>query len=342
MYLLLLAGSAFGSLSNSLGDPTSIVNAISAALPLSSIFFINYILTQAFVGIPMLFLRIAPLLILHVTRFLNNDKKLNRRSLMEGPLADTPVAYGTTLPNALYILCISLLYWVISPPIVVVSVLFYGCCYIAWKYQYMYVIVRNFESGGKYWYGLYNYAMTGLLASTITILAYMSIKEGAVQAPLLIPLPFIVVMAWRYTEGQFKVLSENVPFSVAVAEDEESSAYEEIEKFTEDYLKPPSLLAPKVVYPYPHRIDDIPIIDENGLVNSVYLDKKPETEMMPDGKGQHIPAAYRNQQQKQASGTSTQTMAVTDPKTSPFASLDSDINLGVWTIESASDKLYNE
>jgi hypothetical protein len=296
VYLILLTGSAFTSLSDVIDDPTSILKYISAALPSSSVFFINFIITQVFGGIPLIFLRITPMLYLQYIRYASNSKKLTRRTLFEGPLADTSVEYGTTLPDALYVLCISLLYWVISPPILLASVFFFGGCYMAWKYQYLYVIERNYESGGNYWYGLYNYSMMGLLASTITIMTYMSIKEAVIQAPLLLPLPFIIIFAWRYTEGKFKALSENVPFSVAVAEDTRSSdANMEISMFTDDYLKPPSMLVPKVIFPYPYRIGGAPLLDSHGLVNSVYLEDLPEGVYVADSNRQYVPPMYNDQ-----------------------------------------------
>ncbi len=211
---------------------------------------------------------------------------------MEGPLADSSVEYGTTLPDALYVLCISLLYWVISPSILIVALLFFGGCYLAWKYQYLYVLVRKYESGGTYWYGLYKYSMMGLLASTITMMTYMSIKEAVTQAPLLLPLPFLIIFTWRYTEGKFKALSENVPFSLAVTEDK--CLHKENIKFSEDFLKPPSMLAPKSVFPYPYRIGGAPLLDSNGLVNSVYLEELPDGVFIADKSQQYVPPVFND------------------------------------------------
>lgn len=293
VYLLLLTGSAFNSLGDMIDDPESILNYISAALPTSSVFFINFIITQIFAGIPLIYLRIGPMLYFNFIRYTNNEKKLTRRTLFEGPLADATIEYGTTLPDALYVLCITLLYWVISPMVLVAAVLFFGGSYIAYKYQYLYVVVRKSESGGQYWYGLYNYSMMGLLFSTATIMTYMSIKEAIEQAPLLLPLPFIIIFAWRYTEGRFKALSENVPYSIAVAEDTDPSAHAKTKTFTEDYLKQPALIAPKTVFPYPYRIGGMPLLDENGRVSSVYIEDLPEGVCGDDPTRSYIPPAYQ-------------------------------------------------
>lgn len=275
VYLTLLAGSAFSSISDVASDPESILNYISAALPTTSVFFINFIITQLFAGVPLIFLRIFPFIYYSVIRYGAPEKFLTKRIIMEGPLVDSPVEYGTTLPDALYVLCICLLYWVISPLILLIATLYFGGNYLAWKYQYLYVIVRNYESGGQYWYGLYNYSMLGLLASSITALAYMGLKKAVTQGPLMFPLPFVVIFFWRYTEQRFKALSENVPFSTAAHYDFDPDHSNIPNAFTEDYLKQPSLVEEKIVYPCPYRIHKTPLINEDGLVNEVYLHEIP-------------------------------------------------------------------
>jgi calcium permeable stress-gated cation channel len=295
VYLILLTGSAFNSLSDMIDNPSSILTYISAALPTSSIFFINFIITQVLSGIPLSYMRIGPLLYLTYIRHFTSEKKLTRRTLVEGPLASATVEYGTTLPDALYVLCITLLYWVISPFVLVVSTLYFGGSYLSWKYQYLYIVVRQSESGGQYWYGLYTYSMMGLLASTLTMITYMSIKEAIVQAPLLLPLPLLIVFAWRYTEGRFKALSENVPFSLAVAEDLKAGHVDVTNAFTEDYLKQPNVLAAKMVFPYPYRIGGLPLLDENGLLNNVYLEDLPEGVYLSDPQHKYIPPMYQEE-----------------------------------------------
>lgn len=276
VYLTLLTGSAFTSISDVINDPQSILNYVSAALPASSVFFMNFLITQIFSGVPMIFLRIFPTLMFAIIRYGTAEKNITRRTLLEGPLADMNMDYGTTLPNALYVLCITLLYWVISPIIIVLAVLYFAGSYIAYKYQYLYVLSRNFESGGQFWYGLYSYSMMGLLASTATFMTYLSIKQAIFQAPLTLPLPFLIIYAWRHTESKFKELSQNVPYSTAVKEDLQGNKEEIFKQFTEDYLKQPNIVAPKYVYPYPYRINQQPLIDGDGLVNGLYLQDIPE------------------------------------------------------------------
>jgi hypothetical protein len=202
---------------------------------------------------------------------------MTRRSLFSpiGPLADTVIEYGTILPDSLYVLCITLLYWVITPIILPIATIFFGATMLAWKYQFLYVIQRQYESGGKYWYGLYNYSMLGLFASTITMMAYMSIKEGISQAPLLVPLPILIIFMYQYMNTRFEALSKNIPYSTAVKADANKQNDNIIrDTFTETFLKHPPLAAKKEIFPYPYRIDGLPLIDNKGEVNRVYVSEQ--------------------------------------------------------------------
>ncbi len=275
VYLTLLAGSAFTSINDVLDNPTSILNYISAALPSTSVFFINYCITQLFISLPLLSLQLNQLVYYLIIRLFYNEKQLTRRMIIKDILSNVTIEYGTSLPDSLYILTIALLYWVIAPIVIIICTAIFGATYVLLKYQYLYIYTRKYESGGKYWYGLYYYSMLALLASTITIIAYMSIKEAVTQAPLFLPLPFIIFFFWRYTEGRFKALSENIPYSAATKVDlsqlRKDENDREYQSFTWDYLKQPSLTAPKYIRPYPYRINGVKLISDDGLVDPIYF-----------------------------------------------------------------------
>lgn len=131
------------------------------------------------------------------------------------------MTYGNTLPYLLYVLCVVQLYWVISPVLTFFATGFFFTSYTAYKYMFAFVTIRAYESGGLFFYGLYRYSMTGLLAANVLFITYMGIKQGAVQAPLLAPLPFIILYCWRYTEKKYKVMSQTIPYDTAVRDDDD-------------------------------------------------------------------------------------------------------------------------
>lgn len=280
MYLLLLAGSIFGALADALKRPTSIVFLLGKAVPGVSTFFLNYIITVGLTGIPTLLLRAPALVVYKIFRTVFKEKKLTRRALTEGPLAPFPLDYGIYLPPVIYVLAIVLTYWIISPIVLVAGALYFGGMLLAWKYLLLYVVVPAFESGGTFFYQLYKFCMISLMASTITIIGFMIIKQAAAQAPLMIPLPFIIISAWRYTERKFLRLSLNLPFSIAVNDDKglnEEKMAEIHGKFSPDYLRQPEFLFPDVAKPFPYRINDIPLLTSDGHVSEAYW-----TDAIPD------------------------------------------------------------
>jgi hypothetical protein len=277
VYLTLLAGSAFSSVSDIIDNPGGTLNYISAALPSTSVFFMNYCIIQLLVSLPLLSLQLNQLIYYLIYRILYKEKTLTRRSIVETILSPVTLEYGTTLPDSLFILSIGLLYWVIAPIVLMITCLIFGGTYVLFKYQYLYILVRKYESGGQYWYGLYKYAMLALFWSTITMIAYLSIKEAIIQGPLLVPLPIIIIFVWKFTETQFKKLSQNIPYSVATKVDfiQQRETSQEYSSFNVNYLKQPSLTAPKYVRPYPYRLNNQRLIDEHGLINPIYWNDNP-------------------------------------------------------------------
>eukprot|EP00981_Chlorochromonas_danica_P003712 scaffold684_cov167-Ochromonas_danica.AAC.11 len=274
-------GSAVTSVSAIIDDPANVLYTISTALPTTSVFFMNYIITTALTGITTNYLQFWSLLYFVVVRIFYPGDRLTRRKLVEGPLAKISVNYGATLPEGLYVLTIFLLYWVIAPCTVYLAWGYFGAGYLCWKYQMLYVVERNFESGGKFWYGLYTYSMVALLASTVTMIAYMSIKQGVSQAPALLPLLPIIIYQWKRTEGRYKALSMITPYSVAVQADVKAQAEGTVDAFNENYLKQPCLISPTRVFPYPYRIDAIPLLDDRGCLNEIYLSDEPPAYARP-------------------------------------------------------------
>jgi hypothetical protein len=207
VYLILIAGSIFGALTDAINNPASIVTLLANSLPGVSTFFLNLLLTFLLSGVPLALLRIGPAATYKLYRACFNERKLTRREMLEGPLAEVTADYATLLPQFLYILCIALNYWVIAPIVGFVAGLVFAANYAVYKYQLCYVIVSKNESGGMFFYKLYTYSMVGLMTSVVTMVGYLGIKEAAIQAPLLVPLPIIIYCVWCYTEEKFKALS---------------------------------------------------------------------------------------------------------------------------------------
>lgn len=164
----------------------------------------------------MLMLRIGPIIVFKLYLKIFNPKKMTRRDFVEGPLNKAPIKYEVLIPKMLYLVAIQLTFLVISPILLIVSGLMFSGLFLAWKYQLCYVITPTSQMGGMLWYRIYKYAMTALMASSITMIGYMGIKEGFAQSALLIPLPFIIKFVWNSTVQKFETISLDLAHSEAV------------------------------------------------------------------------------------------------------------------------------
>jgi calcium permeable stress-gated cation channel len=285
VYLLLLAGSVFGALADLLDNPLSIVNLLAESLPTVATFFLNYFITLTLSGGPLLLLRIVPLIILKLYRNCFNSKKLTLRILLEGPLAPASVNYSLLIPSILYPVCISLLYMVIAPILFAAAGIYFLSQYLVWKYQFCYILVPSQETGGVYWFKMFQFTLVGIMTSNITMIGYMALKQGIATTILLLPLPFLVNIFWGRCHEKFYSFSLNLSYCQAVQKDAEliSSL---IPKFSVDYFLPKGMITPSskttnslqnLTAPYPYRLNNIDLLDEKtGFLNEVYYDSKEE------------------------------------------------------------------
>jgi hypothetical protein len=280
----------------------SVFTLLGKAIPSVSIFFINLTLTILLSGPPMMLLRIVPLIIYRIYRGCFSERKLTRRMLLEGPLADNDINYGTTIPGELYIFAIMLLYWVISPILLPICGMIFASHYLVFKYQLLYVIVPENQTGGAFFYKMFNFTMTGLMFSSIAFIGYMAIRQ-ATQTPLLIPLPIIVYVFWGMTEQRFKQFTVNMAHSRALDADTSADGGGEGAEgtFSEEFFIPPELSGPSVLAPEVYRIKEMPLIDEKGYLNEEYHEPEvppvnplftevPIEEVSPDKLNGDIPA----------------------------------------------------
>lgn len=212
-----------------------------------------------------------------------NPRKLTLRTLLEGPLADCSIDYSLLIPTIIYPVCIALTYMVIAPILFATAGVYFAATYIAWKYQLCYIVVPSNETGGKFWYKMFNFTMTGLLASNITMIGYMAIKLGIATTILLIPLPIIVYSVWGHCHEKFYLFSTNLSHRQALLKDtskvspveldSKTSINPLVKSFSTQYFIP-NVLQSKISLqePFPYRVEDTELFDQKtGFINSVYF-----------------------------------------------------------------------
>jgi len=150
---------------------------------------------------------------------LSDEKALTIRQLLEGPLEEEIIDYSNELPNILYLLFITFIYWTIAPVINILAGILFGAYYIQYKYQFCYVYVNNRESGGMYFQQMFKFSMQLLMLSSMVNISYMGLKLGKLQAPLMFPLPVVIYGVWSYILYKFDRISNNASCRRAMAAD---------------------------------------------------------------------------------------------------------------------------
>lgn len=221
-------------------------------------------------GVPFMLLQPFPQLMMFYYDFIGNaTDTVTRRQLLgeNGPLADIPFDYGSTLPTILYVLCIVMTYWTLAPIIAILGAFYFIGLYVVYKFKFFYVHTREFETGGTFFYGLFDNGMFCLVVSSFLITAYVSIKEGFIQASCLFPLSFVNYYCWCHISDKFKHRSSNMAYNCASSGDlndpeiSPKATGAMIEKLDDEaYLQPELRSDVTEAMPYPHRINNIPLL----------------------------------------------------------------------------------
>lgn len=296
MYFLIVAGSFASAISDLIDDPSSAMTTLGSSLPAISVLFINYALNVTLIQIPADMIRLPVMFLFLFYKDVLKEKSLTRRQLVNGPLEDEHLDYGVVLPQLMYLMVLTINYWTISP--ILIGVLVFTFCgqYLRFKYKLLYIYVPRYESGGYFWYGLYKYTMYALVASTVTMIAYMGIKEGPTQAALLLPLLYVIFKAWKFAEFHHKDVSMFVAYSSAVEADcktyaSPDAATKLYESFHADYYKQPYFSAAQIAVVQPYRIDGTPLFTNNGNLDSVYYKEIANSAQIGSGAHSHLQSA---------------------------------------------------
>jgi hypothetical protein len=153
-------------------------------------------------------------------------------------------------------------YWTMCPLLSIIGAFFFVGTYVVYKHQFLYVFTREFETGGQFWYQLFDSSMFCLVISCTLITAYVSVKGGISQAALLFPLPFTVWYCWCNITNQYEHRSANMAFNCAVSSDENHLSHSALlstlvpDCYKQPCMKPEATTAT----PYPHRLEEKPLL----------------------------------------------------------------------------------
>lgn len=146
------SGTIFNSLNEIIKSPERLAAILGENLPQVSVYFANLVITRTFLGLPIEMLRFWPLLSILSVKSCSDRKKMTRRELRTGVFYDPPMWYGWCYPQVMMVLMILVTYSTIAPFLMPICSIFFGFCYLMYKYQLLYVFINDYQSGGYMWY----------------------------------------------------------------------------------------------------------------------------------------------------------------------------------------------
>ncbi|KAF7732528.1 hypothetical protein EC973_003275 [Apophysomyces ossiformis] len=187
--LVFTASSAlFKSLTEILADPAKIASILAEALPQVSPFFVNYVVMQGMMLLPIQLLQIGPVILQLISRaFLCKTPRDYAETL-----APRMYNYGWGYPAPVFMFVILLVYSTIAPHILIFGTIYYGLAYLVFKYQLLYVYFHPYEVAGRMWPLVFERIIVGLLIfegmAAVTMLFRVGVNAAYQNSTQYLPL----------------------------------------------------------------------------------------------------------------------------------------------------------
>eukprot|EP01138_Halocafeteria_seosinensis_P002273 gb/GECG01002327.1/.p1 GENE.gb/GECG01002327.1/~~gb/GECG01002327.1/.p1 ORF type:complete len:1134 (+),score=97.44 gb/GECG01002327.1/:1-3402(+) len=236
MFVFTISGTVLDSLGTIIHHPGDIVNMLGRSLPRLSAFFINLLMLWTLSGMPWEILRIYDLgwfylyfrkqMLLPVLNYIPLVNKLHkgngkvarentyqlwnmtRREFWEQVLQYAgPFSWPSQLTNSLLAFLIGITYASINPVIAPIAALFYISAGFNWKYSFLYVNHKSWETGGTVWPLMARRIIASLIVYQLTLIGLLGLKKSGSSA-LVVPLLFITILYDRFLQRKVEDLAE--------------------------------------------------------------------------------------------------------------------------------------
>eukprot|EP00897_Mesotaenium_endlicherianum_P000463 jgi/Mesen1/10417/ME000818S09896 len=184
----ILTGSTFSQLKAMIEEPTKIPNLFGNTIPIKATFFMTYTMVDAWAGLSAEIFRLFPLIMYHTQA-----------------MRVTGVSYAEGFPQLELYYLLGLVYCTITPLLLPFLLVFFGFGYIVYRNQVINVYEPEYETAAGYWPHVHGRIVAAQIIQHLTLIGLFSIKKAALQAPFLIPLPFLT-LAFHYVlcKGPFE------------------------------------------------------------------------------------------------------------------------------------------
>jgi Calcium-dependent channel, 7TM region, putative phosphate len=243
-----------------LENPESIINLLANSLPAQSNYFIQITLASTFFLQSIEMLRLYPLFLALVRRFVGPRITPNERQQTWGyfnSLEDPPEFWhAETFAQLILFYMVTFVYQPIAP-----IVCFFLClCFTIIESGYRYQLIHNypvkFDTGGRLWQNWIKFTLASMIISQLTLVGLLLLKQNPYAGPAIGPLLALTILFIVYINSKHAMISEFLPTSECVRMDRQYNANGPIDmSFVKNAYLQPSLQK-KIVEPdYDEGID---------------------------------------------------------------------------------------
>ncbi|GAA5984720.1 hypothetical protein JCM10908_003473 [Rhodotorula pacifica] len=192
-------------------SPMKVLDKLATTLPDSRNFFVSYVMLAGLAVMPLQLLELATVIPrmfyqLFLTKTPRDHATLN---------APTSLNLGVVYPQALLIWTIGITYSIITPLILPFAMLYFGLAYFVYKYRFLFVFYRPYESRGQAWPLAYNRVGLGLLIFQIFMLGLFTVRKVFLLVVLMLPLVAATVYTVWHIGKMYEPLARFVNLSQA-------------------------------------------------------------------------------------------------------------------------------
>jgi hypothetical protein len=265
IYVSMGVGSISSSIQVVLQQPHMLLRIFGESLPTLSLYFATVMVVKTLTALPVEMLRVWTVAFVLPMRLCSNKKKCTRRELRSGVFGDAPMLYGHIYPHVMMVLMIVVTYSTMAPLLMPFGVAYFGGAYIMYKYQFLYVYVNDYQSGGDMWYATFDRTLVILIGAVIIFIGYVAIRTEAEAFDngyipefkfgpfwFTIPLPFMISFFWRSCHETFMIPSQSLSIDSAVKIDAAHKARAPEKNFSDKCYRQPDLAEPQL-RPEPYR-----------------------------------------------------------------------------------------
>ncbi|GAA5932719.1 hypothetical protein JCM10213_006311 [Rhodosporidiobolus nylandii] len=186
-----ITSSTYSLLQDISESPAKVLDKLATTLPGARNFFVSYVMLAGLAIMPLQLLELASVVPrafyqVFFTRTPREHAELN---------APTMPNLGVIYPQALLIWTLGLTYSIITPLILPFTALYFGLAYLVYKYRFLFVFYRPYESRGQAWPVAYNRVGLALLIFQVFMLGLFTVRKAFLLSALVVPL----LIATAYT-----------------------------------------------------------------------------------------------------------------------------------------------